>query len=444
MKKIFLIPVLLFELTSVKAQVTPATNVIAIDINQPQDPSYTYDSAYTNCYDIGMRQVGISFPWPNLETSPGVFNFTYLDIANYYYPAKNAAVDLTIAPINTNIKSVPSDLSAVNFDNTAMVDRFKILLDSIFLHIPNLQISSFVIGSEVDIYLGSNTTLWNQYTSFYNQVSAYAKSLRPGLKVSCEASLGALTTTAPTLLQTLNATSDYIGVSYYPLNNDFTAKPVSTVATDFAALASAYPSKPIYIYQYGYPSATICNSSENQQAQFITQTFNAWDTHASKIKMIDFTWLHDYSPAALSYWSTYYGISDPAFIGFLGSIGLRTYSGYGTNKLAYNELVCQANQRGYNSLTCITAINKLNEKQTQFSLFPNPATNELNITFSEEKFLQLNIFNHLGQEVLSRKIENTVSSEKLDISEFSSGVYFVFLKTKDGEISSGKIIVVRN
>jgi len=444
MKNILLFTTLLFQTTLLKAQISPATNIIAIDVNQPQSSSYSYDSAFTNCYNIGMRQVGLSFPWPNLETSPGVFDFTDLDIANYYYPLKNVAVDLTIAPINTNIKSVPSDLSSINFDNATMINRFKILLDSIFLHIPNLQISSFVIGSEVDIYLGNNTTLWNQYTSFYNQVSAYAKSLRPGLKVSCEASLGALTTTAPIFLQTLNASSDYIGVSYYPLNGDFTAKPVTTVATDLTALVSAYPSKPIYIYQYGYPSATICNSSENQQAEFITQTFNAWDTYAANIKMIDFTWMHDYSPAALSYWSTYYGVSDPAFIGFLGSIGLRTYPDNGTNKLAYNELVCQANQRGYNTLSCITEINKLNEKQTSFFLFPNPASEKLYVAFLEKKSFQLSIFNHLGQEVSTTKIENNSSANQINVSELITGIYFIYLKTNEGEIFTGKVTILRN
>lgn len=442
MKNIFLLSTLLFQLILTKAQISPLNNIIAIDINQPQNSSYTYDSAFTNCYNIGMREVGISFPWPNLETSPGVFDFTYLDIANYYYPLKNIAVDLTIAPINTNIKSVPSDLSSVNFDNATMVNRFKILLDSVFLHIPNLQISSFVIGSEVDIYIGSNSSLWSQYTSFYTQVAAYAKSLRPGLKVSCEASLGALTTTAPTFLQTLNASSDYIGVSYYPLNNDFTAKPVNTVATDLTALVSAYPSKPIYIYQYGYPSAAICSSSENQQAEFIKQTFNAWDTYAANIKMIDFTWMHDYSPAALSYWSTYYGVSDPAFIGFLGSIGLRTYSGNGTNKLAYNELVCQANQRGYNSLTCITEIDKLNEKQTTFSFFPNPTNEYLHITFSENKSFQLNVFNHLGQEVLNTIIEGNSFTNQMNVSEFPPGVYFICVQTYKGKFFTQKISIL--
>ncbi|MBA3704547.1 MAG: hypothetical protein H0W84_01190, partial [Bacteroidetes bacterium] len=137
MKKTFFLIALLFQISITQAQITPANNVIAVDVNQPQNASYTYDTAFAACYNLGMREIGISFPWTNLETSPGIFDFTYLDIANYYYPAHSISVDLTIAPINTNVKSVPSDLSSINFDNTIMINRFKKLLDSIFKHIPN-------------------------------------------------------------------------------------------------------------------------------------------------------------------------------------------------------------------------------------------------------------------------------------------------------------------
>ena len=448
MKKNSCIGILLFYLTIqvLQAQITPANNVISVDVNTPQSSTYTYDSAFTKCLSIGMKEVGLSLPWTSIETSPGVFDMTNFNIANVYYPAYSIPVDLTIAPINTNVKSVPSDLLSTNFDSPAMVARFKKLLDSIFVHTTNLQLSSLVIGSEVDVYLGTNATLWTQYTSFYSQVTAYAKTLRPSLKVSCEASLGGLTTTSASTLQTLNAYSDYTGVSYYPLNSDFTAKPVNVIVTDFAALVAAYPSKPIYIYQYGYPSATICNSSLNQQAQFITQTFTAWDTYKSNIKMIDFTWMHDYSPAAVSYYSTYYGITDPVFLGYLGSIGLRTYSGSGTNKPAFDELICQANQRGYNSLTCITGLSGTAENKLTFSISPNPASDHIYVAFSDNQFdcFELKIVNQLGQEVLKKSIENNLEINCIDVSRLPSGIYFVHAETDKHDIYNQKIVIKKN
>lgn len=446
MKKVIVFVTLLFLSGIMRGQITPTNNFISIDVNTPQSASYTYDSAYSKCYSIGMREIGLSFPWTNLETSPGVFNFTYLDIANIYYPASGMPVDLTIAPVNTNIKSVPSDLVSLNYDDPIMVNRFKALLDSIFIHIPNLQLSSLVIGSEADIYLGTNATLWTQYTNFYSLVSAYARTLRPSVKISCEAKLEGLTTYASTYLQTLNTYSDYIGVSYYPLNSNSTAKPVSVVATDIASVVAAYPTKPICFYQYGYPSATVCNSSLNQQEQFIAQTFTTWDMYAANIRVIDFTWLHDCSPAALSATDAYYGISDSIFNGFISSIGLRTYSGNGSNKPAFDELICEMFQHGYNSIVCATGINEVNADDEDLVLAPNPAKDGIYVTLKNGQFdfAEITIYNEMGENVLSKRIENGVKGNLINVDGLCSGIYFVSVKTDNQkDYWTKKIIIER-
>ena len=435
MKKLLLI--LIAKAITITAQITPANNIIAIDINQPQNAAYTYDSAYSTCYNLGMRQVGLSFPWPNIETSPNVYNLTLLDIANLYYPASNMPVDLTLAPINTNIKSVPSDLAALAFDDPAMIARFKKLIDSVFAHIPNLQLSSLVIGSEVDIYLGSNPSLWTQYINFYSQVSAYARTLRPSLKVSCEAKLEGLTTTSITYLQTLNAFSDYIGVSYYPLHADFTVEPFTTVASDINALVTTYPTKPICFYQYGFPSDAVCNSSNALQAQFITQTFSSWDAHAANIRMIDFTWMHDYSPAAVSAAAAYYGLSSPGFLGFLGSLGLRTYAGNGSNKPAFDELICQAKMHGYNNLptVCSSSLNDISSETPAISIFPNPASSVVNI-ISENTMDEIKVENALGQIIQQLQPKQKTISLSLP----KPGIYFISIKTEKQTLIRKRII----
>jgi hypothetical protein len=321
------------------AQINPTSNKI----------SFNYDSCFAIGKNLGMTQTGIFQTWTAIETSPSNYNFTIFDIANIYYPTQNVAIDLTLAPIATSVLEVPSDLATTAFSSTAMINRFKKVLDSVKAHIPNVTLSSLVIGSELDVYLGSITMQWAEYTTFYNTVSAYAKTLWPGLKVATELTFDGIVN-QNTLAQTLNSNSDYIGVSYYPLNSNFTVKPISSVSNDFATLVGLYSSKPICFYQYGYPSSPTCNSSDLQQAQFITQTFAVWDFYASHIRMIDFTWLHDLSPSTVAYYSAYYGISNPVFLEYLRTLGLRTWGSIGTDKLALHELRCQAKQRGYNTL----------------------------------------------------------------------------------------------
>ncbi|MCK9208685.1 MAG: hypothetical protein M0P66_16355, partial [Salinivirgaceae bacterium] len=286
---------------TIKGQITPVDNIIGIDVSTfPQNAGFNYDSCFLLGKNLGMGSVGIFQNWTAIETAPFTYDFAIMDIANYYYPAYSMPVDLTITPIHTNNLEVPSDLTSVAFDDPIFINRFKTLLDSIKVHIPNVTLSSLVIGSEFDVYLGTDAALWTQYANFYNSVSSYAKTLWPGLNVATELTFKGITSQNG-FAQVLNSNSDFIGVSYYPLNNDFTVKPVSTVPVDFATLVGLYPTKPICFYQYGYPSSTVCNSSEALQARFITQTFSAWDTYAANIRMIDFTWLHDLDTALVNY-----------------------------------------------------------------------------------------------------------------------------------------------
>lgn len=409
------------------AQVSPATNYISLDVStSPQNAGFDYDSCFTIGDDIGMSSVGMFQNWTNIETSPGVFDLFLFDIANLYYPANGMPVDLTIAPIATNQLEVPSDLTSTTFDSPTMINRFKILLDSIKLHIPALTLSSLVIGSEHDIYMGGNATLWNQYTTFYDSVSAYAKILWPGLKIATELTFTGITN-YNSFAQTLNTNSDYIGVSHYPLNNDFTVKPVSVLAGDFDTLVALYPSKPICFYQYGYPSSTSCSSSDALQSQFITETFNVWDTYASNVRMIDFTWLHDLDTATVNYYATYYGITDTVFLEFLRTLGFRTWNGSGTDKPALDELRCQAKMHGFNSLpiVCNVGVEEAQFEENVFSFYPNPANETLSITKKDSKKECIQIYNSMG--VLLKEFVVTQSTQ-IDMNEFAGGLYFICQK----------------
>lgn len=421
MKKILVVLIGLILFQAAGAQVNPTTNRISMDISTAaQNPAFNYDSCFKIADDIGVSSIGMFQNWTSIETSPGVFNMLLFDIANFYYPAHGMSVDLTISPISTNHLEVPSDLTSTAFDSPVMISRFKILLDSIKIHSPSLVLSSLVIGSEHDIYIGGNATLWNQYTTFYDSVGAYAKTLWPGLKIATE-----LTHTGLKLYnsfaQTLNTNSDYIGVSYYPLNSDFTVKPYSSIFNDLDTVITLYPVKPICFYQYGYPTSTTCNSSEAQQAAFITQTFAYWDVLYDHILMIDFTWLHDLDTATVNYYSSYYGITDTVFLEYLRTLGFRTWNGNGTDKPALNELRCQSKSHFFNSLPfCMTAIEEWEENS--FNVYPNPASSKLTLHFNKEQESPICIYNTLG--VLMMQVD--VSSHvELDVADFPSGFYYI-------------------
>jgi hypothetical protein len=367
----------------------------------------------------------------------------WLDFANLYYPNNShfdIPVDLNIDPVETNHEELPSDISGLAFDNPVIINRFKILLDSIFKHIPDLQLSSLVIGSEIDAYLGTDSGKWGQYITFYAAVSAYARTLRPGLKVSCEAQFAGLTTNASDYLQKLNQYSDIIGVSYYPLYGDFTVKQPVSVASDFDNIVNQYPSKPIFFYQAGYPSAQLCNSSETLQAEFIRQVFQNWDAHSDNIKMIDFTWLHDWSEEAVKTWASYYGLNDSVFLAFIGSIGLRYWDGNGCDKASFKELQCQAKQRGYNNLNidCSTGIAEQDNNIDGITIFPNPSCGKINVNIPE-KARHLQIINSVGEIIKSFEING---EEKITAVIAANGIYTIIISA-DRQILAKKFVVIQ-
>jgi len=327
--------------------VAKGTRILAIDVTEAETTDY--DTAVDKAANAGAEMINLSLSWTTIETSPGVYDNSFLSIADIYYPLKGIPVNLSLQTINTNQKEVPSDLQAVNFDDPVMISRFKTLLDFVFAEIPNVTLNSLAIGNEIDAYLVTDAQKWAQYQNFYTEVSAYARTKQPGLKIGTKATYAGITSYAQNELLAMNALSDVVMVTYYPLNSDFTVKAPGVVATDFSTLVALYPADPIYMMEVGYPSGALCNSSESLQSDFVREVFEAWDTYNTQIQFISFTWLTDLSGQYVQDLGTYYGLSDPIFLEYLGTIGLRTYSGTGTDKQAFSTLANEASKRGWHN-----------------------------------------------------------------------------------------------
>lgn len=78
-----------------------------------------------------------------------------------------------------------------------------------------------------------------------------------------------------------------------------------------------------------------------------------------------------------------------------------------------------------------------NEEKINFSIYPNPVYNQMNITSGIE-MTEVEIFNQLGQLVYSQVVKDTYFS--LNTVGFNTGVYFVKIVTEQG-VATEKIIV---
>ena len=68
-----------------------------------------------------------------------------------------------------------------------------------------------------------------------------------------------------------------------------------------------------------------------------------------------------------------------------------------------------------------------NMEESNFSIYPNPATTSINIE-TEEKINDVLIFNVSGELIMNSELNDN----SLDISELPSGVYIIHLSTEEG------------
>ncbi len=425
------------------AQLPKGDRIFAWQVDMAQNNNY--DSAYAYAQTGCMESIHLFFTWSSIEVSNGNFDASYmantLDILDIYHPAYGNKAELQIATVNTVAKETPSDLLAVDFDNPIMINRFKGFLDTLFTHIPNLELSALNIGNEADIYWGTDATKYSQYKMFLDSVIPYAKQLYfnlhgTDLKVGTTFTFDGLTSASTSALcQTVNDSLDITALTYYPLNPDFTMESPSIVSSDFANLVSIYSDtlQPIYFAECGYASSDSCNSSNTQQAQFFQNVFTAWDTYYDNIKYITIFKTTDWSQQEVNDFAIYYGISDNIFLEYLRTLGVRTWDNDGINKPAYETILCELNARGWCSVNCITTGVNEQVKNQFVSVYPNPTNGLINID-TEKTITQVKIHNNIGKLILVSTKSN------FEISNLTNGIYYITIEFETGEIERKKLI----
>jgi hypothetical protein len=325
------------------------SRILAMDVTMAEDNDY--EKAFAIAKNAGIQAVTLSFDWKDIEVGLRKYQDpdSNLATANSYYPAKNVKVALDIRPIHTNRLAVPVDLEKTPFDDGIMIERFNQMIDYMLSKLPDLQLAALYIGSEIDIYIGENETLWRQYKTFYEATRQHVKKKHPALNVGVETTFSGLTASATRdPIQRLNEQSDIIGVSYYHVDSEtFFVKDPKEIQSVFRDITALYPGRPIYFHQFGFPSSVALNSSEAKQQEFVRESFKAWDTYAEQIQFIAFAWLTDRSKEALDYFKRYYGLADNNFVEFLRTLGFRTYPGSGTDKETLRALRAEAKARGW-------------------------------------------------------------------------------------------------
>tara|TARA_B100000965_G_C19564774_1_gene746268 strand:- start:20 stop:898 length:879 start_codon:yes stop_codon:yes gene_type:complete len=81
-----------------------------------------------------------------------------------------------------------------------------------------------------------------------------------------------------------------------------------------------------------------------------------------------------------------------------------------------------------------------NKEENQFSIFPNPADNQINIEWNSSGSQSIYIFDSQGRMVF--ELEDLKENRlKLNVDSFKIGIYFIQIKSKKDEISTRKLLI---
>ena len=183
---------------------------------------------------------------------------------------------------------------------------------------------SVSLGNEPDVWLEQNPTQVEPYLRFLGAVADRVREQRPGLPLTVKVTADAFLSDDP-LGQRLLESADIVSVTYYPLDDGFRVLPPDHVHQTFSNLALRAGSRPVHVAEIGYPSSSLCGSSEVAQTSFLQNGFQAWDRHVEVIERLHWPWQTDLSSEAAQDYASQFGIADPCFEAFLGSLGLRDH-----------------------------------------------------------------------------------------------------------------------
>jgi uncharacterized Ntn-hydrolase superfamily protein len=115
------------------------------------------------------------------------------------------------------------------------------------------------------------------------------------------------------------------------------------------------------------------------------------------------------------------------------SIGVRTATN--TNIEPIDSLQTIANNIGLCSIT--TGVKEFHTNQNPVQIYPNPTSGEINIGQLEDANTSIEVFNSVGELVITKPLEN--QQTRIDLGALPKGLYFVRVITQKGSVTK-KII----
>ena len=332
-----------YQLVAPETPIAKGDRLFGINISES---SKGFDASFATAQEAGVQVVELNLPWNILELDEGQYDNPWnvlTDVA--FYGEHNVQVLLSLAVINTVERTTPDYLNGSAYDDPHVIAAFNNLVDWVMITVPeNVTIVGIGIGNEIDLVLNDDD--WERYIRFYEATVAHIQRNYPNTKVGTKVTVMKGVKEEIDWVQKINEVSDVIMLNYYPQDAQFKVLPPEIVHEHLAQIVANFPDREIWFTEVGYQSGNeYCDSSEAKQALFFHELFAAWDNHQEQLKLILVDWLHDQSAQQIEEFEAYYGFSDPGFVEYLSTLGLRNYNH--TDKAAWRQVLAETQSRGW-------------------------------------------------------------------------------------------------
>ena len=261
-----------------------------------------------------------SVTWSAVERQPGSLDLT--EVKDTMAASTPLPVAFTLKIIDAGERRVPGTYADLPWDSPEIVQRVTRLVEEL-APVLGRRPWSYAIGNEIDLYFGQRPQEVAAYARLLERVRPIVKARHPGASFTTVWQFNSVARLR-TVYAPIVATLDHVGLTYYPLNPDFSVRPPDQMVRDLPrALDSARP-LPIAFQELGYPTAALLGSSPAQQAEFMRVAFDALRA-AGTSQVLGATYLFQ---SDLPLWLVNdlvlaYGIDDERFRAFLTTLGLR-------------------------------------------------------------------------------------------------------------------------
>ena len=274
---------------------------------------------------LGCGMMAVSAKWSELEPTPGKIQLTKLanDLRNI--SSVGFVPMLTLQTIDTNNRTLPTDLMAESWDSPKMLQREAKLLQAISGILPK-TIGAVMLGNEVDGYLPVHANEIDGFRTFLTQGKREIQTIKPEVKVGVTTMYTTLHAN-PQIIQRIQEGLDLVSMTYYPLKQDFSVLPVSDVPGQIKEMVQFAGTRQLFIQEAGYPASPLLGSSGKQQAAFVDAVFDCVTANRGHVLGVSFFLAIDLNDQLVNTLVGYYGVQGARVREYLASLGFKDQYG---------------------------------------------------------------------------------------------------------------------